>query len=289
MPSGSSPRSLPSKLTLTACILALSQGITSSAFCQNTNVKAELKQRLKNKILVIQGWYQDNDLTYDSSGAVIGAPQRGSWSESAVRIRSIKVHRKDFVLTGSRGGFAYDSKVNKFVPRIAEKREVTITVQADPATLTSKNLDTLENAIFAPEAKIDDMPQYWRDFMAHGEQDAKENPADSGKSETIEGLQSNSQPVFRVGNRVSPPRILNHFNPDFSEVARATKSQGTVLVRAVIDDQGVPTQLKIVKALGMGLDDAAVDCVQQWRFAPAKRDDKPVAVRVDIEVSFKLY
>ena len=73
-----------------------------------------------------------------------------------------------------------------------------------------------------------------------------------------------------------------------NELARKTHYQGNVVLRSVVDDQGVPTQIKIMKPLGMCLDEAAVNCVEQWRFAPANRDDKPVAVEVDIEVNFKL-
>lgn len=70
--------------------------------------------------------------------------------------------------------------------------EVTITIRADPATLTPANLDKLERAIFAQSAKLDDVPGYWRDFMAHGERDPKKDATDANnKGEIIAGLQSN--------------------------------------------------------------------------------------------------
>ena len=281
---------LRTKLILSACLVALSHAMTPEAFCQSTDIKAELKQRFQDKIFLIQGWYQDKNLTYDPSGAIIGKPTRGSWTASAVKIHSVKVRGNDFVLKGNRGGLAYDRNAKKFVPLIASKPEVTITVQADPATLTSANLDTLEHAIFAQNAKTDEMPEYWRDFVLHGEQDPKKARTDaSSTGDVVPGLQSNSQPVFRAGNGVTPPRILRQNEPSFSEVARGASYQGTVVVRAVIDTQGAPTQIKIMKALGMGLDDEAVNCVERWRFAPAMRDNKPVAVTVDIEMNFRLY
>ena len=292
MRANSSTRSLCGKLILSGCLVALSHSITPAAFGQNTDIKAELRQRFQDKIFLIQGWYEDKSITYDSSGAVIGTPKRGSWTASAVKINSIKIRSNEIVLKGNRGGFAYDPKANKFVTLLAkEKPEVTITVQAHPATLTSGDLDTLEHAIFAQNAKTDDMPEYWREFMARRDQDPKKEHADAGStgSDVVQGLRSNSQPVFRVGPQVSPPRILSQHEPEFTEVARGAHYQGNVVVRGVIDDQGVPTQLKIMKALGMGLDDAAVNCVEQWRFTPAKRDNKPVAVTVDIEVNFRLY
>jgi hypothetical protein len=213
---------------------------------------------------LIQGWYQDDDLKYDSSGVVVGTPKRGSWAESVVKVRSIKVRRKDIVLRCHRGGFAYDSKTKKFAPLIADKREVTITIQADPATLTPANLDTLEHAVLAQTAKLDDVPEYWREFLVRGDQDPKKDSRGATtQGEVVAAVQSNGHPVFRIGSGVTAPRALKHDEPGFTEVARQTRYQGTVVLSSVIDDQGVPTQIKIEKALGMGLDDAAVNSVEQ--------------------------
>jgi TonB family protein len=275
------------KLSPTACLLAIFLALTSLATAQTTNIKDELQRRYKGKVFLIQGWYQDNELTYNSTGTVMGTPKIGSWSESAVKIRSIKIRCNDFVLKGYRGGFAYDPKTKKFGMLIGDKLEVAITVQADPATLTTAQLDALEHAIFTQSAKPDALPEYWRDFMVRGEQDPKKDGVNKG--EIVSGIQSSSQPVYRIGDRVTAPRVHSHNEPDFTEVARQSRYQGTVLLSAVVDDHGMPTQLKILRPLGMGLDDAAIDCVEQWRFDPAKRDNKPVAVIVDIEISFKLY
>lgn len=278
------------RLILSTCLFALVHAIASEAFSQNTDVKAELQQRFQDKIFFIRGWYQDKELIYDATGTVIGTPTRGSWTGSLVKIRSIKVGPDDFVLKGPRGGDVYDQKNKKFVAVIAKKPEVTIIVETDPAKLTSADLDNLQNAIFAQNAKTDEMPEYWREFLLRGDQDTKTEQAGApGKSETLPGLQSNSQPLSQLVQGVSPPRILKQNEPAFSEVARGARYQGTVVVRMVVDDQGIPTKIRLTKVLGMGLDDAAVNCVEQWRFVPAKRDDKPVAVTVDIEVNFRLY
>jgi len=102
-------------------------------------------------------------------------------------------------------------------------------------------------------------------------------------------MRSGTEPVFRIGPRVSPPRIVNQSEPDYTELARRARYQGTTVMRAVVDSRGDTTQVQILRPLGMGLDDQAVNVVRQWRFEPAKRDGKPVAVTVDIEVEFRLY
>jgi periplasmic protein TonB len=95
--------------------------------------------------------------------------------------------------------------------------------------------------------------------------------------------------VFRVGAGVSAPVVLHKVEPEFSPEARAAKYQGVVLVAAVIDSDGKPRDLRVIRGVGMGLDQNAVEAVKQWRFSPAKKDGRPVAVSVNIEVDFRLF
>jgi len=62
-----------------------------------------------------------------------------------------------------------------------------------------------------------------------------------------------------------------------------------VLLSAVIGPDGKPKDLRIMRSLGMGLDQKALDAVWKWRFVPGMRNEKPVSVLVSIEVSFRLY
>jgi len=95
--------------------------------------------------------------------------------------------------------------------------------------------------------------------------------------------------VFRVGGGVTAPRAIYDPDPEYSEEARKAKYQGNVMLWAVIGPDGRPRDLRIARSLGMGLDQKAIDAVAKWRFAPALKDGQPVAVQVNIEVSFRLY
>jgi protein TonB len=95
--------------------------------------------------------------------------------------------------------------------------------------------------------------------------------------------------VFRVGGGVTSPRPIYDPDPEYSEEARKAKYQGNVILWALIGPDGRPRELRIARSLGMGLDQKALDAVAKWRFAPATKDGQPVAVQVNIEVSFRLY
>jgi TonB family protein len=96
--------------------------------------------------------------------------------------------------------------------------------------------------------------------------------------------------LYKVGGNVSAPVPLKQVNAEFSDEARRAKYQGVCLVGLIVDAQGNPQNVHIVRALGMGLDEKAMEAVRKYKFKPAMRDGKtPVAVYVNVEVNFRLY
>jgi len=94
--------------------------------------------------------------------------------------------------------------------------------------------------------------------------------------------------VYRIGGGVSAPVPLFRPEPEYSEEARKAKFQGTVLLYVEIDEQGRTRNLKVVRPLGLGLDEKAMEAVSKWRFKPAVKNGAPVAVGATIEVNFRL-
>lgn len=95
--------------------------------------------------------------------------------------------------------------------------------------------------------------------------------------------------VFRVGGGVLAPKPISTPDPQYTEEARQAKYEGTCVLAMIVGPDGKPRDIKVQRGLGMGLDRKAVEAVQQWRFNPATKDGRPVAVQISVEVSFKLY
>lgn len=93
---------------------------------------------------------------------------------------------------------------------------------------------------------------------------------------------------IRVGGDVKPPKKTFFPSPQYTEIARKARITGVVIVEAIIDKQGLVTNVKILKGLPMGLDQAAVDAVERWKFEPATLNGKPVAVIYNLTVNFQL-
>jgi protein TonB len=95
--------------------------------------------------------------------------------------------------------------------------------------------------------------------------------------------------VRQIGGGVSPPSWLKKVEPEFSEEARKAKIGGNVLVYMIVDAHGKPTHIKVIRGLGMGLDEKAVEAMQQSTFHPALENGKPVAVELQVEVNFQIF
>ncbi len=95
--------------------------------------------------------------------------------------------------------------------------------------------------------------------------------------------------VFKVGGGVSAPRAIFDPDPDYSDEARKAKYQGTSVVSMIVGPDGRPRDIKVTRTLGLGLDEKVVEKLSTWRFEPAHKDGKPVAVAISVEVEFRLY
>ena len=99
------------------------------------------------------------------------------------------------------------------------------------------------------------------------------------------GLTSN---VYGPGGGVSAPTVRYKIEPEYSEEARKAKYSGTVLLLIEVDAGGRARNVKVTKGVGLGLDEKAIEAVNKWRFNPGLKDGKPVTVRAQVEVNFRL-
>ena len=95
--------------------------------------------------------------------------------------------------------------------------------------------------------------------------------------------------VYRIGGGVVAPRPIYDPDPEYSDEARKAKYQGVVVLWVVVGTDGLPKDVRVSRSLGLGLDQKAIEAVRNWRFQPATLDGRPVAVQLNIEVSFRLY
>ncbi len=95
--------------------------------------------------------------------------------------------------------------------------------------------------------------------------------------------------TYHVGGGVSAPQLISAPDPEFSDEARRAKYQGVCVVSLIVDAHGNPQRVRVIRPLGMGLDEKAVEAVRQYKFRPAMMQGHPVPVEVNVEVNFRIY
>lgn len=247
-------------------ILVLALASPASA---DDGVQDSLKKQLVKHILVLRTPLQPGDQEFDSSGKPLK-----ELSPDQVRvygpllITSIKTESGSVQLEGVRVCSAADLNPDKRT-LLQSGKAVKVKILLEHPLNSDDEAQAILDRVFFLDLKQSQysLPEYRR---------AEENLGADHK-------------IYNVGNGVQAPRPVLMPNPSLTAEARKAKYQGTVVLGVVIDASGRATRIKLVRSLGMGLDDNAMDKVVTWLFRPALRNGQAVAVQVNIEVSYNLY
>lgn len=92
---------------------------------------------------------------------------------------------------------------------------------------------------------------------------------------------------IRPGGHILPPARTGYVAPVYPPIAIQARSEGTVLLEAVIDETGAVRDVTVVRSVPL-LDRAAIDAVRQWRYSPTRLNGVPVAIVMTVSVTFTL-
>jgi TonB family protein len=273
-----------------------------------SSTRTPLEERLlavyKDKPQMLQGFYCGTKLRFDADAKLRDGGQPGSWTVCGdVHIEDIEIKNDEVRIKAQRVYLYYDPRkisfqdVELLVPQKEknnktrqQNRQLEIhiarPVGADEAAIQS-SLDKL----FRPADKdfSDIAPDYWKPYL-QGRKIGK-RPETIQKEEQLPLL----KPIAGSGDssankKITVPHVISSPNPDFSQEAREYRFQGTVLVKLLIDSEGKPANIWIIRPLGLGLDEKAVEAIKKWKFVPEKDSNaKPVESHAEVEVNFRLY
>jgi TonB family protein len=138
-----------------------------------------------------------------------------------------------------------------------------------------------------PVQTFGEKPRAAEDVAAEAaEREAKKTAAEDAFKVAAAGTPG----LERTGkNGVSAPVALNSVDAGYSEEARRERIMGTCVISMIVDTQGRPQNPRVVRALGYGLDQKALEAVRKYRFKPAMKAGVPVPVMITVEVNFRLY
>jgi TonB family protein len=108
------------------------------------------------------------------------------------------------------------------------------------------------------------------------------------QSDTASKPAQNDAAVEYIAKGITPPIPVYTVDPHYSEEGRKKHIQGECMVQVIVDAQGIIQNARIVKPLGYGLDEMAIEAVKSYRLKPARKDGKPAPVYITIAINFRL-
>lgn len=287
--------------SILASLFLLLTGLTASAADQT--VESALNSQYTGKILSLLHPIEKGSQVYDSDGKVLKAGQEGSWTLfGRMLVKKIRIEKNAVLIEGQR--LIYVRAGTNLAPAAThQKFKVQINFPKPPASADEAN--ALLGHVFAltDEDVVKAAPLFWQKYLSTQllHMPAEESPSGSLAS----GQQKNTafnMIVVDADGRIQPgktrvemrdgvtrPRARFTPEPEYTEVARHERYQGVLVLEMVVDSAGKVRAVSVLRPLGMGLDDNAVNTVLTWKFDPARVDGKPVAVQMNVEVAFNLY
>jgi|ERR1035438_1668282 protein TonB len=96
-------------------------------------------------------------------------------------------------------------------------------------------------------------------------------------------------PPYQVRGSVTGPRPVYNPAPGWPKKTRNSGDRAAVLLWVVVGLDGLPHDITVARPADRDFDQAAIDCMKKWKFSPATKDGKPVAVKINVEVNFRIY
>ena len=186
-------------------------------------------------------------------------------------------------LPPTNGELAPEARLALIRPHLADPHPHPLTVQ-----VTIANVDAPEFARATSDVGLPWMPTKNGSEGAgkHGVGDGEEYGMGTGPGDGS-GIGNGAGPFGPVASQVIC-RVCP--DPLYSEEARKTKMQGSVLLNVLVGADGRAKDIRVVRGLGMGLDENAIQAIRNWQFIPAKDNTQhPVASWIKVETVFRLF
>jgi protein TonB len=97
-----------------------------------------------------------------------------------------------------------------------------------------------------------------------------------------------SDQVYVAGGDVKPPRVIHYVEPASSPSSQDAYVEGVVRISAIVNLDGAPAELQVTKGLNAEEDKLAIEALKQWRFKPGTKNERPVRVKINVEINFHL-
>lgn len=279
-----------------ATLTLLLSALCSTLAAATTDLENALTREYKDKVLILRHPVHGDSLRFDSAGGPLTPGKEAPWTvDGAIVITEVQVTLKTLIVKGKRRWYGFNQGNRRLLPvKTKWKDKIKIEVSLDAPLNDVAEADAILDRVFVQNEKelITVVPEYWRPFLAkyYGFGDvaktAEETTAlENARSQIVKldpKTVKHPVPVFTPA-----PDLLDAQTRSIPEIADYVV-RGLVVLDVIIDSSGRVLDPRIVRPIGLGLDEQAIAAVQNWKFKPATRNGEPVSVEMGLEVQFNI-
>ncbi len=231
-------------------------------------VENKAKMEFHGKTLLMSHYYVSNKLHFNSSGALVGQSEEGTWPTNGL------VHVDDVEVK------------HNLVRRRGKTNDLRLPHQDGNEALTTRPRRKTVGSVLHEENYGRKMNEYWHGLAKIVGVDPKSGQMTiQGGADGVYGYLG-ERAVYFPNPPIEPPKVTHKEETDYTKAAAVKRTQGLTFMLVIINEKGYPEFLHLIKDLGDDLDVQSMAGTSQWRFRPATKDGKPVACVIRVGWEF---
>ena len=289
------PQLFVRRVVLVAFLTLASTASLAAANLQS--IGAALNRNYKGHEMVQRAFHSGGTVRYASDGSFIKGGRPGPWTlDASIRCADIQLTRKGLIIKGKRLYYIYDIKQAKLEAFPGSSVKIEIVAGAQPASVAALQQEISKVFVSEHENITKFVPDYWKPYLDRVTQSKSrvaQPPLEGASGKPDQPLLDLSdgpsakhvlKSLIKQGFR--PPKPIKPTTPSFTKEAERLHVHGLVVLLVTVETDGHVKDISIFRPVGMGLDDLAVKTIRKWRFKPASRYGKPIASRIQVEMSW---
>jgi len=238
----------------------------------DVQIRDRLTSKYGGKLFTVRSTPSGTRLRFDADGKLLTATDAGMFTlDGHIHVESVNVRGDRIEIAGRRSFLSYNSKSGK-LEEYPTRESFRLEFSRKAGFLPETGIDTV---LLPLEEFVKTLPPYWHRLVSGAPILETITDPDTGQ---VVPRASEAQNLMPISTR----RLTPGYPEDLNEYAIA----GSVVLRVIIDEKGRTKVVDIVTPMGFGLDQAAINAVNRWEYAPAKRDGNPVKVYVRVQFNF---
>jgi TonB family protein len=232
-----------------------------------------LLSSLKKKVLLLKQPAAGNHLHFDTRGLMVAGETGKANLYGWLEVTNAKLRKDKLQLETNRLIEIYDPRNQKLIQYRSGQVRIDAVV-SNPSAAAVR--EVLAKIFVPPDAQA-----------APVIPDVDEKGKTRGEPGELRTL-SNGEQVYKPGGAVTPPKIIDARDPEYSDHARQVGFNGSLELWIVIDEKGTVKHSVVTRPVGYGLEVQSINAVSTWKFDPATLNGQPVASQVMVEMNFRL-